>query len=266
MAYHISKDGVARQCRAKSPESCTATPADQKEHYDSKEDAQAAYEKSQEKQTLSKLSKNPAGSEKINEQKNKIIAEKLSADIEFESDRNINMTGASWHVINEQLNVYDKTYQRKIDEIKKSGALNDKELQKIEQKFNDTKFIMAKNSLDAWDRDHGKELKDNFRDSYDTRKTLQSKFEKLLDKSSVDVLPSEPKNYGKFNRLMKAVIKKRQKSEDSFTISKPISINKSEELKAFLRSQGFSVNETALKPGVLTITDRYTLDKSGTIE
>jgi len=44
MAYHISKDGVSRQCRAKSPESCTATPSDQKEHYDTKEDAQRAYE------------------------------------------------------------------------------------------------------------------------------------------------------------------------------------------------------------------------------
>lgn len=55
MAYHISKDGVARQCRAKSPESCTATPADQKEHYDSKEDAQTAYENKQAKNTFKPL-------------------------------------------------------------------------------------------------------------------------------------------------------------------------------------------------------------------
>lgn len=55
MAYHISHDGVARQCRAKSPESCTATPSDQKEHYDSKEDTQAAYENKQAKNTFKPL-------------------------------------------------------------------------------------------------------------------------------------------------------------------------------------------------------------------
>lgn len=43
--FHISKDGIARQCRAKSPEACKATPSDQKEHYDTQEEAQSLYKK-----------------------------------------------------------------------------------------------------------------------------------------------------------------------------------------------------------------------------
>lgn len=57
MAYHISKDGVARECRAKSPESCTATPADQKEHYDTKEEAQKAYEERNQNSVTKSLQK-----------------------------------------------------------------------------------------------------------------------------------------------------------------------------------------------------------------
>lgn len=46
--FHISIDGIARQCHAQSPESCTATSSDQKEHFDTKKEAQISYEKSQE--------------------------------------------------------------------------------------------------------------------------------------------------------------------------------------------------------------------------
>lgn len=53
--FHISKDGVARRCTAQSPESCTATPPDLKEHYDTQEEAQKAYE--QKNQTFESLSK-----------------------------------------------------------------------------------------------------------------------------------------------------------------------------------------------------------------
>lgn len=40
--FHISKDGKDRQCRAQSPEACTATPAGQKEHYSTREEAKEA--------------------------------------------------------------------------------------------------------------------------------------------------------------------------------------------------------------------------------
>lgn len=46
--FHISKDGAPRQCRAQTPDSCRATPPDQKEHYETKEEAQKAYEKKSE--------------------------------------------------------------------------------------------------------------------------------------------------------------------------------------------------------------------------
>lgn len=45
--FHISKDGVARQCHAQTPDSCRATSSDNKEHYETKEEAQKAYEKEQ---------------------------------------------------------------------------------------------------------------------------------------------------------------------------------------------------------------------------
>lgn len=45
--FHLSEDGIARECKAQTVESCTATPADQKEHYGTKEQAQKAYETKQ---------------------------------------------------------------------------------------------------------------------------------------------------------------------------------------------------------------------------
>ena len=53
--FHISQDGVARRCTAQSPESCTATSSELSEHYDTKEEAQKAYE--QKNQTFDSLSK-----------------------------------------------------------------------------------------------------------------------------------------------------------------------------------------------------------------
>jgi len=46
-SFHISrKDGMVRQCKAQSPENCTAdTPSEIKEHFTSKEEAEKAYEK-----------------------------------------------------------------------------------------------------------------------------------------------------------------------------------------------------------------------------
>lgn len=42
--FHISKDGTARKCRAQTPDACRATKTDLKEHFETKEDAQKAYE------------------------------------------------------------------------------------------------------------------------------------------------------------------------------------------------------------------------------
>ena len=42
--FHISKDGTARKCQAKTPDACRATKTDLKEHFETKEDAQKAYE------------------------------------------------------------------------------------------------------------------------------------------------------------------------------------------------------------------------------
>jgi len=53
--YHVSQDGVARKCTAQSPQSCTATSSDLEEHYDTKEEAQKAYE--EKSQTFSSLIK-----------------------------------------------------------------------------------------------------------------------------------------------------------------------------------------------------------------
>lgn len=56
--FHTSKDGVARQCKAKTTESCRATPSDQKEHYNTREEAQKAYENSQSKILFNSLKNN----------------------------------------------------------------------------------------------------------------------------------------------------------------------------------------------------------------
>lgn len=53
--YHISQDGIARRCTAQSPESCTAISSELSEHYNTKEEAQKAYE--QKNQTFDSLSK-----------------------------------------------------------------------------------------------------------------------------------------------------------------------------------------------------------------
>lgn len=58
--YHISHDGVARVCRASDPSGCRVKLGASIEHYNTREEAQTAYEKSQEKETFFKLSKNPA--------------------------------------------------------------------------------------------------------------------------------------------------------------------------------------------------------------
>src|SRR5699024_6217498 len=62
--FHISKDGTARPCNAQTPEKCTATPSDQKEHYDSLEEAQKAFENkaSSNHKTIQEVKKNPIDS------------------------------------------------------------------------------------------------------------------------------------------------------------------------------------------------------------
>lgn len=55
--FHISKDGTARQCRAQSPATCRATRTDHKEHYDTQEEAQKAYEKLNESSVFNTLEK-----------------------------------------------------------------------------------------------------------------------------------------------------------------------------------------------------------------
>ena len=57
--YHISADGVARRCYASDPSHCRVKLGASIEHYNNKEEAQTAYEKSQEKDLFFKLSKNP---------------------------------------------------------------------------------------------------------------------------------------------------------------------------------------------------------------
>ena len=44
--YHISKDGVARKCQAKTVEACRAVKSGFDEHYGTREEAQKAYENS----------------------------------------------------------------------------------------------------------------------------------------------------------------------------------------------------------------------------
>lgn len=56
--YHISADGVARRCCAQDPYDCRVRGSSI-EHYNTREEAQTAYEKSQEKDLFFKLSKNP---------------------------------------------------------------------------------------------------------------------------------------------------------------------------------------------------------------
>lgn len=56
--YHISADGVARKCQAKTPEACKATiVAMRGQHFDSKPEAEQAYEKVNEEKTLKRHQK-----------------------------------------------------------------------------------------------------------------------------------------------------------------------------------------------------------------
>lgn len=54
--FHISQDGVARECHAKTPESCTAASPETNEHYATKEAAQQEYERKQSKEWLRSVS------------------------------------------------------------------------------------------------------------------------------------------------------------------------------------------------------------------
>ena len=62
MRYHINPDtGRAGQCSAKTPEACkySIESGTVVEHYDSKEEARAAYEKANKSKTTTSLKKNP---------------------------------------------------------------------------------------------------------------------------------------------------------------------------------------------------------------
>ena len=64
--FHISKDGIARQCRAQTPDACRATKSDQKEHYETREEAEKAYEKKNTTvKSLSKKNKNDFVTKKV---------------------------------------------------------------------------------------------------------------------------------------------------------------------------------------------------------
>lgn len=63
MRYHINPDtGRAGQCSAKTPEACkySVESGTVVEHYDSKEEARAAYEKANKSKTTTSLKKKPA--------------------------------------------------------------------------------------------------------------------------------------------------------------------------------------------------------------
>lgn len=63
--YHISADGVARQCRAKTPEACRATIASMRgQHFDSKPEAAQAYEKVMEEKQIKSLNRKKKSEER----------------------------------------------------------------------------------------------------------------------------------------------------------------------------------------------------------
>jgi len=91
--YHISADGVARQCRAKTPEACKATIASMRgQHFDSKPEAAQAYEKVNEAKQIKTLNRKKALEEKKKKdieyakfsalkQRNKIESETLEKEV-----------------------------------------------------------------------------------------------------------------------------------------------------------------------------------------
>lgn len=88
--FHISKDGIARKCQAATPEACRATKNDMKEHFETKEDAQKAYEeKMKEKgitnKSLTKKEKVAAGNKRAEE----LLNASISAEQFDESLKNI---------------------------------------------------------------------------------------------------------------------------------------------------------------------------------
>ena len=62
--FHISRDGVARKCQAKTVASCRAVKKDMTEHFDTREEAQQAYEQRMVSQTFGKVEKNGSNSPK----------------------------------------------------------------------------------------------------------------------------------------------------------------------------------------------------------
>lgn len=68
--FHISKDGTARKCQAKTVDACRATKNDMKEHFETKEEAQKAYEEKMNNKTtvsVKKQSKAAAGNKRAEE-------------------------------------------------------------------------------------------------------------------------------------------------------------------------------------------------------
>lgn len=181
MAYHISKDGVARQCRAKSPESCTATPADQKEHYDSKEEAQAAYEKSQDKESFYNLSKNPSENterhyKNISEDNNPVkkhqkektksaletmLDDELAANVELSFEFALESAEISPHLEKQGYVAANKHYKKSLeslqeayDDAEKSNLYNGNDLDDFEEALNIKKFQMEEKLVEIYKKDN----------------------------------------------------------------------------------------------------------------
>lgn len=113
--YHISKDGMARKCQAKSIGSCRAVKSGFDEHFETREEAQASFEKSMSNRTVSTLKKKKKSLSNVDSYNGdellKPIVIKKTADVKqfYDMLDEVN-TGDSYYEKMYSLNDFDKQF------------------------------------------------------------------------------------------------------------------------------------------------------------
>lgn len=179
--YHISHDGVARVCRASDPSGCRVKLGASIEHYDTKEEAQSAYEKSQEKENFYKLSKNPSKNterhyKNISEDNNPVkkqqkektksaletmLDDELAANVELSFEFALESAEISPHLEKQGYVAANKHYKKSLeslqeayDDAEKSNLYNGNDLDDFEEALNIKKFQMEEKLVEIYKKDN----------------------------------------------------------------------------------------------------------------
>lgn len=198
--YHVSDDGIARVCRAKTENACRVKGALKGEHFNTSEEAQEAYETTQNPQSKSLKKKSTNTSTK---ERKKLKPKDLDQDLSKEETNQAAVTSrkvASLHKkeLNSSLNyvrtlsdlstVFNKAgfnaiyssgeqHKQSLDVIRKkmynSNIYSPHELKEIDDQINTEKYKLDLATLKAFQKEKDTE-KIRFWDNKETRREKES--------------------------------------------------------------------------------------------